>query len=108
MDVAAEAEQILTETAAMPSEPDAVSVGYAEPAPDAMSNMMGLMLAVPLLAAIYTIIIAFAATQDTTPVLLTAVQEIIWFVLIGAAVVALLIMAVGFVFGGKSRTPKTA
>jgi excisionase family DNA binding protein len=108
VDVAAEAEHILTETTAMPAEPAAVVTGYAEPEPDAMSNMTGLMLIVPLVAAIYTIIIAAAAIGNTAPVILTAVQSIIWFVLIGAAVVAILIMAVGFVFGPKPKRPKVA
>ena len=108
MEVAAEAEQILTETAAMPAEPVTFSTGYAEPEPDAISNMLGLMLIVPLLAAIYTIIIAAAAIRDTAPVILTAVQNIIWFVMIGAAALSLIIMALGFVFGGKSRRPRTA
>lgn len=109
MDMAAEAEQMLTETAAVPAEQTpAVFAGYVEPEPDAMSNMTGLMLIVPLLAVVYTIIIAFAARQDIVPVLLTQVQGIIWYVLIGATIVSLLIMALGFVFGGKAKTPKTA
>jgi excisionase family DNA binding protein len=108
MEVAAEAEQILTETAAMPSEPEAISVGYVEPEPDAMSNMLGLMLIVPLAAAIYTIIIAVAAMQGTAPTILTAVQEIVWYVMIGAAVLSLIIVGVGFVLGGKSKSPRTA
>lgn len=109
MDMAAEAEQMLTETAAVSAEPmAAVSVGYVEPEPDAMSNMMGLMLIVPFLAAIYAIIVAVAATRNTVPVLLTAVQDIVWYVMIGAAVVSLLIMAMGFVFGVKPKTAKTA
>jgi excisionase family DNA binding protein len=107
MEVAAEAEQMLTETASMPAESVAMVQGYVEPEPDAISNMLGLMLAVPLLAAIYTIIIAVGAIKDTTPVILTAVQGIIWYVMVGAAVVSLLIMGVGFVFGGKAKSPRT-
>jgi excisionase family DNA binding protein len=109
MDVAAEAEQMLTETAASPAEQmTSMNIGYVEPEPDAMSNMTGLMLIVPLLAAIYTIIVAFAAIRDTVPAILTMVQNIIWYVLIGAAVVSLLIMAMGFVFGGKPKAAKMA
>ncbi|MDO8303016.1 MAG: hypothetical protein Q7T18_07230, partial [Sedimentisphaerales bacterium] len=107
MDVAAEAEQMISETAAVSAE-QVVVVGYVEPKPDAMSNMTGLMLIVPLIAVIYTIIIAMAAKLDMAPVILTKVQDIIWFVMIGAAVVSLIIMATGFVFGGKPKTPKTA
>lgn len=109
MDVAAEADQMLAETTTASAEQQAtVFAGYVEPEPDAMSNMTGLMLIVPLLAAIYTIVIAFAAIQDTVPAILTMVQNIIWYVMIGAAVVSLLIMAMGFVFGGKPKAAKTA
>ena len=71
--------------------------------------MMGLMLTVPLLAAIYTIIIAVAAIKDTTPVILTAVQEIIWYVLIGAAVVVAADNGRWLRFGGKiEKRPRLA
>jgi excisionase family DNA binding protein len=107
--VAAEAEQMLTETTvAAPAEQMPFVTGYIEPEPDAMSNMTGLMLIVPLLAAIYTIIVAVAAIKDTVPVILTQVQDIIWFVMIGAAIVSLIVMALGFVFSGKSKAAKTA
>jgi excisionase family DNA binding protein len=109
MDMAAEAEQMLTETAAVSAEQVAtMRVGYVEPEPDTMSNMMGLMLIVPFLAAIYASIVAVAATRNTVPVLLTAVQDIVWYVMIGAAVVSLLIMAMGFVFGVKPKAAKMA
>jgi hypothetical protein len=109
MDMAAEAEQMLTETAAVSAEQVAtMRVGYVEPEPDTMSNMMGLMLIVPFLAAIYASIVAVAATRNTVPVLLTAVQDIVWYVMIGAAVVSLLIMARGFVFGVKPKAAKMA
>jgi excisionase family DNA binding protein len=102
IDVAAEAE-ILSETASASAEPAAYATAYAEPEPDAASNMTGLMLVIPLLAAIYTIIVAASAVNGTSPIILTAVQEIIWFVLIGAAVISLIIMALGFVFGGRKK-----
>jgi excisionase family DNA binding protein len=108
MDMAAEAEQMLTETATSAEPMASASVGYVEPEPDTMSNMMGLMLIVPFLAAIYAIIVAIAATKNTVPVILTAVQDIVWYVMIGAAVVSLLIMAMGFVFGVKPKAAKTA
>jgi hypothetical protein len=73
-----------------------------------MSNMMGLMLVVPLLAAIYAIIIAVSALRGTTPVILTAVQGIIWYIMIGAAAVAMLMAGIGFVLGAKSKPAKTA
>lgn len=107
MDVAAEAEQMITETAAVSSE-QMTGGGYIEPEPDAMSNMTGLMLIVPLIAVIYTIIVAMAAKLDMVPVILSKVQDIIWYVMIGAAIVSLIILAMGFVFGSKPKANKTA
>ena len=109
MNMADEAEQIFSE-----SEPEesAIAVGAmstaapvvlrAEPKADSRSNSFGIMLFVPLLAAIYTAIVAVAAFKGVTPAILTKAQAMIWYVAIGAAVLALIIMAAGLFFGGKT------
>ncbi len=67
MEVAAEADQMLsadqfheTPTAA----PAAAAMAYVEPAPDAMSNALGVMLFIPFIAVIYTIMAAIAAIEQ--------------------------------------------
>jgi len=67
MEVAAEADQMISaeqfpETPI--AAPAAMAMAYAEPAPDAMSNALGVMLFIPLLAVIYTIIAAISALSS--------------------------------------------
>ena len=109
MEVAAEADQMLTE--AQFPEPQApagagVAIGaYIEPEPDAMSNAMGVMLFIPLLAVIYTTIVAVAGFSFVMPTILRSVQGLIWYVAIGLAVVSILITGVGATMG-REKTPK--
>jgi excisionase family DNA binding protein len=104
MEVAAEAEQIISE-AQFPSAPAAV---YAEPEPDAMGNAMGVMLFIPLLAVIYTAIVAVSGFSFVTPVILKSVQSLIWYVAIGLGVASGIILAIGAVMGSekKPKAPK--
>jgi hypothetical protein len=104
-EVAAEAEQIFTETeTAQPAA--AVMAAYAEPEPDASSNFLGLMLLVPLIAIIYTIVVMAGQMSNVVPTILTAVQDIFWYIIIGAAVLALIIAVIGVFAGGKPKPPK--
>jgi hypothetical protein len=115
VEVAAEAEQLIPEEG-LP-EPEAVSEAaviapayqvYAEPAPDAISNALGIMLFLPLLAVIYTAVVAVAGFNNMMPSALTAVQGSIWYIVIGAAVASGLIVGIGFMLGGKGKGGKTA
>jgi hypothetical protein len=114
VEVAAEAEQLIpderlaepeasTEAAAMPQ---AYQV-YTEPVPDVISNAFGIMLFLPLLAVIYTATIAVAGFNNMMPSALTAVQSLIWYIVIGAVVVSGLIVGVAFMLGGKGKGGKT-
>ena len=108
-----EAEPILAEEGiAEPQIGQAVAVGasaYAEAAPDTMSNALGLMLWIPLLATIYTAIAAVAGFNNIMPsVLLKPVQGFIWYVVIGLAVVSGLIVGGAMAMSGekKPKQPK--
>ena len=98
MEVAAEAEQIISE-AQFPSGPAVAAAMYAEPEPDAMGNAMGVMLFIPLLAVIYTAIVAVAGFSFVTPVILKSVQSLIWYVAIGLGVASGIILAIGSGYG---------
>ncbi|MFZ0035652.1 MAG: helix-turn-helix domain-containing protein [Sedimentisphaerales bacterium] len=105
VEVAVEAEQLmpvegLAEPEAGPEAPAMVQV-YAEPAPDVMSNALGLMLFLPLLAIVYTAIVAVAGFNNMMPAALTAIQKLIWYIVIGTVLAAGLIVGVAFMFGGK-------
>jgi excisionase family DNA binding protein len=108
LEVAAEAEQIISE-AQFPVGPAVAAAMYAEPEPDAMGNAMGAMLFIPMLAVIYTAIVAVAASFSFgTPVILKSVQGFIWYVAIGLGVASGIILAIGAVMGGekKPKVPK--
>jgi hypothetical protein len=63
------------------------------------------MLFIPLLAVIYTAIVAVAGFSDVKPAILKMTQGFIWYIVIGMAVVSLLIAAVGASMG-REKKPK--
>jgi len=102
MDVAAETEQMLSDQTFDTSQPSVVqtqppaAAAYLEPKSDVLSNAFGLMLFLPLLAVFYTAVVAVAAFSGMTPVILGKIQGVIWYVLIGLAVAAGLVVGVAF------------
>ena len=113
MEVAAEADQILAEGGQFPETAGAPAVGvmpqaYIEPAPDAMSSAMGIMLFIPLLAVIYTAIVAVAGVSNMMPAVLKPAQPYIWYIAGGLAAASLLITGIGASMSGekKPKAPK--
>jgi hypothetical protein len=111
LDVAAEAEQIeqimpeeeFAEEAVMP-EAAVMAQAYVEPLPDKASNLLGIMLLLPLLAVVYTATVMLASFRDARPAILTMVQAWILPVLGGIFVVAIFISgAAAFSGGGKTQ-----
>ena len=110
VDVAAEAEQMLSEEDAVSPLPAGAAVmqAYVEPEPDMSSNMLGLMLVLPLLALIYTAIVAGAAQMGVIPSVLRSVQGIIWPIVIGAIVAAGVVVTAALTMGGSAKAGKKA
>jgi len=109
-DVAAEAEQMLSEEepiAPVPAEA-VVMQAYVEPEADTASNLLGVMLVLPLLALIYTAIVAGAAQMGVIPSVLRSVQGIIWPIVIGAIVVTAVVTAAALTMGGSAGSGKKA
>ena len=116
MDMGASAGDMLAEealdvpTAGPEMVPMAGVAMYVEPEPDAVSNAMGYMLFLPVLVVIYTAIVAIAGFNDTMPLILEKVQGLIWYIMGGAMLVALLIVGVpvmqGAGGGGGPKKPK--
>jgi len=85
-----------------------VTTVRAEAAPDKLSNALGIVLFVPLLAIVYTAIVAIAGFQDVMPATLAKLQgiegpggiHIIWYVGIALMVVALVVVGAGSMLGG--------
>jgi hypothetical protein len=111
VEVAAEAEQLIPEEGIAAAEAGMeapVITVYAEPAPDVISNALGIMLFLPLLAIVYTAVVAVAGFNNMMPSALTAIQGLIWYIVIGAVVASGLIVGVAFMLSGKGKGGKTA
>lgn len=112
VEVTAEAEQLIPDEGLAEPEPGpeapAIAQVYAEPAPDVISNAFGIMLFLPLLAIVYTAIVAVAGFNNMMPAILTAIQRLIWYIVIGAVLAAGLIVGVAFMLSGKGKGGKTA
>jgi hypothetical protein len=110
MDMAVEAEHMLTEEdfAAQQPVPEipVTARAYIEPEPDTQSNTFGMLLFLPLLAIIYTAIVTVAGFNNIMPAILEQIQSYIWYIMGGAAVAAIVIIAMAFMLGGKG--PKAA
>lgn len=101
-DVTATAEQMLSETLQPGLEAPAAIQMAVEPEPDTLSNAFGIMLFLPLLAIVYTALVAITGFGGAMPAILGTIQGIIWYVMIGIAVVAVLIVGVAFMLSGQA------
>jgi len=79
--------------------PAAMGALYAEAAPDTQSNILGMLLFLPMLALLYTTIVAIAGLRGVTPSILSAIQGMIWYLLGGAIFVSLIVVAASFMVG---------
>lgn len=79
----------------------------AEPAPDAASNMFGVILFVPMLVAIYTAIVV-AAGYNSIPSLqiLSSIEPFIWYAAGGLAAVVILMALVASTSGKEKKAKK--
>lgn len=108
-DLAAGAEGMMDEEAPMVSEPApdvpmALASTFVEAVPDTASNVLGAMLFLPLLIIIYTIVIALSGKKDMMPSILSGIKVFIWYLMGGAAGIALLVSFVAFMAGGGGAT----
>ena len=106
VEMAAEAAQMLPDEMLAAPGPAAFGApaivrAYVEPEPDTVSNALGIMLFLPLLAIIYTAIVAVTGFKDIMPSIREKIQGAIWYISGGAVVVAVLIVGVAFMLGGK-------
>ncbi len=85
-----------------------VTPAFADVAPDTQSNMLGILLFLPLVALLYTAVVTVAAFKGVMPSILESIQGMIWYIMGGAIVVALGVAGASFVVGGekKPRAPR--
>ena len=110
--VAAEAEEVIAEEepVALQPAPDvpALAQPYIELAPDMQSNTLGMMLFLPLVVILYTAVVAIAGLKGVTPSILAGIQGLIWYIMGGVAVVAVLVTGAAFMLGGGGGTATKA
>jgi excisionase family DNA binding protein len=85
----------------------ALTAPLLEVPPDAQSNTLGMLLFLPLLIVIYTTVVAVAGFKGVVPSILGTVQNFIWYVMGGAAVLTALVVAAAFLFTGERGSAKT-
>jgi len=107
--VAAEAEQMLAEEEPVAPQPTpevsvALARPYIEAAPDMQSNTLGMLLFLPLVVVLYTMVVAVAGLKGVTPSILAGIQGLIWIIMGGVAVVAVLVTGAAFMLGGGGET----
>ena len=113
-EIASETEQMLSETIEPGIGAAPIARAYVEPQPDALSNAFGYMLFLPLLAVIYTAVVAVAGFNNVMPEILEKIQGLIWYIMIGIGVAAILIVGVPFILSVqgaktvKKQKPKKA
>ncbi len=92
--------------APMPAqEVPALAAPLIEMAPDKQSNILGMMLFLPLIAVIYTVVVVVAGFQKVMPSILESIQSFIWYIVAVAIVATGLITGISFMVGGE-RTKK--
>lgn len=105
-DISEEADHVVPEEELAPPEavtvaPTVAPTAYVEAAPDTQSNILGMLLFLPLAALLYTAIVTVAAQRDFMPSILESVQGLVWYIMGGAAVVAILVVGASFMVAGE-------
>lgn len=105
---AGEPEQMISEEELAVSQPapeaGVLAAPMIEVAPDAQSNMLGMLLFLPLVVVIYTTVVVAAGVKGVIPSILGSIQSFIWYIMGGAAVLALLITGAAFLLTGERST----
>jgi len=106
-DLTTEADHIVPEDEMAPPEPmvaaPIMAGAYVEAGPDTQSNMLGTLLFLPLLALLYTAIVAVSALKGVMPSILESVQGLIWYIMGGAIVVSLIVAGASFAVGAEKK-----
>ena len=75
---------------------------YIEVPPDSVSNACGIAMFLPLVAVIYALIVVVAGLRGISPNILSGIEGIVWYILIGFGVLSILIVGIAALMGAKS------
>jgi hypothetical protein len=84
------------------AEAAAIAPAYIELEPDVISNTLGMLLFLPLVLFLYTAVVAVAGLKGVVPSILAKVQGAIWYIMIGAVVVAGAVVGAAFMLSRPS------
>jgi hypothetical protein len=87
--------------------PAAMAPAFGEVAPDAQSNILGMLLFLPMVALLYTTIVTVSAMRNVMPSILSSIQGLIWYIMGGAVVLAVVAVGISFT-AGREKAPKEA
>jgi excisionase family DNA binding protein len=105
-EIAEEAEQVSPGEipAAQPrQEVEAMVAPIMEALPDKQSNILGMMLFLPLIAVLYTMIVLSAGMQGVVPTAIKVVQGFFWYIIAFAIMVTAVAGGASFVMTGQRR-----
>ncbi len=74
-----------------------------ETAPDSQSNMLGMVLFIPILAVLYAVIVAISGTRGVLPSILTMIQIWVWPLMGVLGGVSLIVVVAAFMLTGEKR-----
>lgn len=83
----------------------ALGAGIAEVPPDSQSNILGILLFIPIVAVLYAAIVTFSGIRGILPSILTQIQEFIWFIVGGLGALTVIIIAAAFMLTGEKKAP---
>jgi excisionase family DNA binding protein len=113
-DISAEADHVTSDTTELASSPEAMmpmtavaATTFMEVPPDRASNILGLLLFLPLVALLYAAIVAWAAMKNAQLSIVEPIEGIIWYILGGAVVFTGIVAALSFTSGREAK-PKVA
>jgi len=83
----------------------AMGLGVAQAPPDSQSNILGMLLFVPIAAVLYAAIVTLAGTRGVLPSILTMIEIWVWPIMGVLAVVSLIVAAAAFMLTGERKSP---
>ena len=82
-----------------------LGVGTVEVPPDSQSNILGMLLFIPVVAVLYAVIVTLSGIKGILPSILTMIQDFIWYVMGGLVAIAIAIAVAAFMLTGEKKSP---
>jgi excisionase family DNA binding protein len=90
----------LSQDAALPIGP-----ALAQAPPDSQSNVLGMLLIIPIAVVLYTAIVALSGLRGVLPSILTMIQIWVWPIMGALGAVSLIVVVAAFMLTGERKAP---